>query len=69
MDSVETGKIKKSLEEYGLVEKYSYGVSSSTLDLCRIVLRLRPGLYRPQGEKWVCLQGPVKYWLRRSGLN
>jgi hypothetical protein len=26
MDSVETGKIKKSLEEYGLVEKYSYGV-------------------------------------------
>ncbi|XP_045208507.1 L-proline trans-4-hydroxylase-like isoform X2 [Mercenaria mercenaria] len=26
MDSVETGKIKKSLEEYGLVEKYSYGL-------------------------------------------
>jgi len=26
MSSVEVGKIKKSLEEYGLVEKYSYGL-------------------------------------------
>lgn len=30
MDKVETGKIQKSLEEYGIVENYSYGVPDGT---------------------------------------
>ncbi|XP_052790490.1 L-proline trans-4-hydroxylase-like isoform X1 [Mya arenaria] len=30
MDEAETGKIKKSLEEYGLVDKYAYGVPDAT---------------------------------------
>jgi len=50
MDAGETAKIQKALEEYGLVEKYSYGVRLATCKMqCRYIIMTTRVIHKVSG--------------------